>query len=126
MRRLLVGWAAISMMFAEKVAFDRVPDAVLDQRLEAVKKKNPARLETLKLLRETRLVVVMHALAPALVKTDMARALWESNEEGAAKMHALKRLGLPDDIASLAVFLCGNASSWMTGETVVIDGGTLL
>ena len=47
MRRLLVGWAAISVIFADKVAFDKVPDAVLDQRLEAVQKKNPARLQTL-------------------------------------------------------------------------------
>ena len=70
--------------------------------------------------------VRVNAVAPALVKTDMARALWEPNEGAAAKMHALKRLGLPDDIASLALFLCSNASSWMTGETVVIDGGTLL
>ena len=70
--------------------------------------------------------VRVNAVAPALVKTDMARALWEPNEDAAANMHALKRLGLPDDIASLALFLCSNASSWMTGETVVIDGGTLL
>ncbi len=47
MRRAPVFLAAISVLFAEKVAFDRVPDAVLDQRLEAVQKKNPARLALL-------------------------------------------------------------------------------
>jgi NAD(P)-dependent dehydrogenase (short-subunit alcohol dehydrogenase family) len=67
--------------------------------------------------------VRVNAVAPALVKTDMARALWEPNEAAAARGHALGRLGEPDDIASLALFLCSGASSWITGETVVIDGG---
>lgn len=70
--------------------------------------------------------VRVNALAPGLVKTDMARALWEPNEAAAARGHALQRLGVPDDIASLALFLCSDASSWMTGETVVIDGGSLV
>jgi NAD(P)-dependent dehydrogenase (short-subunit alcohol dehydrogenase family) len=38
-------------------------------------------------------------------------------------MHPLARLGVPDDIASAALFLCSGASSWMTGEVVVVDGG---
>lgn len=67
--------------------------------------------------------VRVNAVAPALVKTDMARALWEPNEEAAAKMHALGRLGVPDDIAAAALFLCSDAASWMTGEVIVIDGG---
>jgi NAD(P)-dependent dehydrogenase (short-subunit alcohol dehydrogenase family) len=67
--------------------------------------------------------VRVNAVAPALVKTDMARALWEPNEEGMARAHPLGRLGLPDDIASAALFLVSDASSWMTGETVVVDGG---
>ncbi len=67
--------------------------------------------------------VRVNALAPALVKTEFARALWEPNEEGSAKAHALGRLGTPDDIASLALFLCSDASSWMTGEVSLIDGG---
>ena len=64
-----------------------------------------------------------NAIAPGLVRTDFARALWEPNEEGSAKAHALGRLGTPDDIASLALFLCSDASSWMTGEVSLIDGG---
>jgi NAD(P)-dependent dehydrogenase (short-subunit alcohol dehydrogenase family) len=67
--------------------------------------------------------VRVNALAPGLVKTDMARALWEPNEEGMARTHPLHRLGVPDDIAKAALFLCSDASSWITGETVVIDGG---
>ncbi len=67
--------------------------------------------------------VRVNAVAPALVKTDMARALWEPNETAMARMHPLGRLGVPDDIASAALFLVSDASSWMTGETVVVDGG---
>jgi NAD(P)-dependent dehydrogenase (short-subunit alcohol dehydrogenase family) len=65
----------------------------------------------------------VNAVAPGLVKTDMARALWEPNEDAMARMHALGRLGVPDDIASAALFLVSDASSWMTGEVVVVDGG---
>jgi NAD(P)-dependent dehydrogenase (short-subunit alcohol dehydrogenase family) len=67
--------------------------------------------------------VRVNAIAPGLVKTDMARALWEPNEEAMARAHALGRLGVPDDIASGALFLCSDASSWLTGEVLVVDGG---
>jgi NAD(P)-dependent dehydrogenase (short-subunit alcohol dehydrogenase family) len=67
--------------------------------------------------------VRVNAIAPALVKTDMARALWEPNEEAMARSHALGRLGVPDDIASGALFLISDASAWMTGEVLVVDGG---
>ncbi|HUI49456.1 MAG TPA: SDR family oxidoreductase [Acidimicrobiia bacterium] len=67
--------------------------------------------------------VRVNAIAPALVKTDMARALWEPNEEAMARSHALGRLGVPDDIASGALFLISEASSWLTGEVLVVDGG---
>jgi 3-oxoacyl-[acyl-carrier protein] reductase len=67
--------------------------------------------------------VRVNAVAPGLVKTDMARALWEPNEAGIAKAHALGRIGVPDDIASAALFLVTDASSWLTGEVLVVDGG---
>jgi len=65
-------------------------------------------------------------IAPGLVKTDMARALWEPNEDAMARHMPVGRLGVPEDIANAAVFLCSDAASWITGTTVVIDGGALL
>jgi NAD(P)-dependent dehydrogenase (short-subunit alcohol dehydrogenase family) len=65
-------------------------------------------------------------LAPGLVKTDMARALWEPNEATMARHTPLGRLGEPIDIANAAVFLCSDHASWITGTTLVIDGGALL
>jgi len=65
-------------------------------------------------------------IAPGLVKTDMARALWEPNEEAIARHTPVGRLGVPDDIANAAVFLCSDAASWITGTTLVVDGGALL
>lgn len=70
--------------------------------------------------------VRVNALAPGLVKTDMARALWESNEPAIAGHVPLRRLGEPVDIANGAVFLASDAASWITGTTLVIDGGMLL
>ena len=70
--------------------------------------------------------VRVNAIAPGLVKTDMARALWEANEEGIAKMVPMKRLGEPEDIAHAATFLASDAASWITGDTLVVDGGMLL
>lgn len=67
--------------------------------------------------------VRVNAVAPGLVKTDMARALWEPNEAAMARTHALGRLGVPDDIAGAALFLCSDAASWLTGEYLVVDGG---
>ena len=65
----------------------------------------------------------VNAIAPGLVKTDMARALWEPNEQAMARAHALGRLGVPDDIASGALFLLSDSASWLTGEVLVVDGG---
>ncbi len=70
--------------------------------------------------------VRVNAVLPGLVKTDMARALWERGEEAAAAHVPMKRLGVPDDIAAAAVFLCSDAASWITGTTLVVDGGMLL
>lgn len=70
--------------------------------------------------------VRVNAIAPGLVRTDMARALWEPNEDAANRMQPLGRIGEPQDIASAALYLASDASSWMTGETIVLDGGTLI
>ncbi|CAN5850953.1 SDR family oxidoreductase [soil metagenome] len=70
--------------------------------------------------------VRVNAIAPGLVKTDMARALWEPAEERIAAHLPLRRLGQPDDIAGAALFLASDASSWITGHTLVVDGGALV
>jgi len=70
--------------------------------------------------------VRVNAIAPGLVKTDFARALWEPNEAGSAAMMPLKRLGEPVDIGNAAVFLASDEASWITGHNLVIDGGLLL
>lgn len=70
--------------------------------------------------------VRVNALCPGLVKTDMARALWESGEDAISQMIPLHRLGEPEDIARAALFLASDASSWTTGTCIVVDGGMLL
>ncbi|HAS11874.1 MAG TPA: 3-oxoacyl-ACP reductase [Acidimicrobiaceae bacterium] len=70
--------------------------------------------------------VRVNAIAPGLVKTDMAKALWETGEEQIAKRTPLHRLGEPEDIANAALFLASELSSWMTGHTLVVDGGALI
>jgi NAD(P)-dependent dehydrogenase (short-subunit alcohol dehydrogenase family) len=69
--------------------------------------------------------VRVNALAPGLVKTEFARALWESAEESIADRMPLRRLGEAEDIANAALFLCSDAASWITGHTLVIDGGAM-
>jgi NAD(P)-dependent dehydrogenase (short-subunit alcohol dehydrogenase family) len=68
--------------------------------------------------------VRVNCIAPGLVKTHLARALWENNEEQISKYMPLGRLGEPEDIAQAAVFLAGDTAAWMTGQTLVIDGGS--
>jgi NAD(P)-dependent dehydrogenase (short-subunit alcohol dehydrogenase family) len=70
--------------------------------------------------------VRVNALAPGLVKTDFARALWERSEDQIAARLPLGRLGEPDDIAKAALFLASDAASWLTGQVLVIDGGALV
>ena len=70
--------------------------------------------------------VRVNAIAPGLVKTDFARALWEPAEDQVAKSMPMKRLGEPEDIAGAALFLASEAASWITGITLVVDGGGLL
>jgi 3-oxoacyl-[acyl-carrier protein] reductase len=67
--------------------------------------------------------VRVNAIAPAVVKTVFAKALYESKEAEVAARYPLKRLGVPDDTSKLAAFLLSDDASWITGQTVVIDGG---
>lgn len=68
--------------------------------------------------------VRVNCLAPGLVKTDLARALWESFGDQIAANLPLRRLGEPEDIANLAAFVLSAQASWLTGQVIAIDGGT--
>jgi NAD(P)-dependent dehydrogenase (short-subunit alcohol dehydrogenase family) len=72
--------------------------------------------------------VRVNCIAPGLVRTDFARALWESPEIYAATItkYPLRRIGEPDEIAGAAVFLASAAGSFITGQTLVIDGGATI
>ncbi len=67
--------------------------------------------------------VRVNALAPGLVTTEFARALWERAGDAIALRLPLRRLGTVEDVANCALFLCSDAASWVTGETLVVDGG---
>jgi NAD(P)-dependent dehydrogenase (short-subunit alcohol dehydrogenase family) len=67
----------------------------------------------------------VNAVAPAVVKTKFATALYSSGEEKTAEPYPMKRLGEPEDIASVVGFLVSDKAGWMTGETVRVDGGIL-
>lgn len=67
--------------------------------------------------------VRVNAVAPGLVKTRFARALWEGNEERISNNIPLGRLGEPDDIATAILFLASESASWITGQVLVVDGG---
>jgi NAD(P)-dependent dehydrogenase (short-subunit alcohol dehydrogenase family) len=70
--------------------------------------------------------VRVNAIAPGLVKTDFARALWEPDEAQVAARMPLGRLGDPADVANAALFLASDLASWITGQTLVVDGGALV
>jgi NAD(P)-dependent dehydrogenase (short-subunit alcohol dehydrogenase family) len=67
--------------------------------------------------------VRVNAIAPGLVKTYFARVLWENFGEAVERRLPLRRIGDPDDVARVALFLASDAASWMTGAVVVVDGG---
>ncbi|OBG72408.1 MULTISPECIES: SDR family oxidoreductase [unclassified Mycobacterium] len=70
--------------------------------------------------------VRVNAIAPGVVRTRLAEALWKDNEDPLASSIALGRIGEPADVAAAVAFLVSDAASWITGETMVIDGGLLL
>lgn len=69
--------------------------------------------------------VRVNAVAPAVVKTKFARALYEDHEAEVAASYPLQRLGAPDDVGAAARFLLSDEASWITGETLVLDGGVV-
>lgn len=68
----------------------------------------------------------VNAVAPGLVKTELSRILWEGREKDIAPAVPLERLGTPHDIAAAVLFLASSASAWITGQTLVVDGGALV
>lgn len=70
--------------------------------------------------------VRVNSIAPAVVKTKFAQALYEGREEEAAAAYPLGRLGVPSDIGGAAAFLTSSQADWITGQTLVVDGGILL
>jgi NAD(P)-dependent dehydrogenase (short-subunit alcohol dehydrogenase family) len=68
----------------------------------------------------------VNAIAPAVVKTQFARALYAADEAGAAAAYPLGRLGVPEDVAAAAAFLASQDAAWITGQTLVLDGGASL
>ncbi|MEU6814299.1 SDR family oxidoreductase [Streptomyces sp. NPDC046860] len=70
--------------------------------------------------------VRVNAIAPAVVKTKFAEALYEGREAEAAAAYPLGRLGVPSDIGGAAAFLTSAQSDWVTGQTLVVDGGIFL
>lgn len=67
----------------------------------------------------------VNAIAPGVTRTDFARALWEdpAAEQGVKNVTPLRRIGEPEDIAGTAVLLASKAGAWITGQSIVIDGG---
>jgi NAD(P)-dependent dehydrogenase (short-subunit alcohol dehydrogenase family) len=72
--------------------------------------------------------VRVNCIAPGLIRTDFARALWENPEALAARNAEtpLRRIGEPDEIAGAAVFLASKAGSFVTGQAIVVDGGVTI
>lgn len=72
--------------------------------------------------------VRVNCIAPGLIRTDFARALWENPQTlQLVTMHTpMQRIGEPEEIAGAAVFLASRASSFMTGQAIIVDGGSTI
>lgn len=69
--------------------------------------------------------VRVNCIAPGLIQTDFAKYLWENPEvlKVTVEPNPMKRIGQPDEIAGTAVYLCSPAAAYVTGQTLVVDGG---
>lgn len=72
--------------------------------------------------------VRVNCIAPGLIKTDFARALWENPDtlKAVTRHTPLRRIGEPEEIAGAAVYLASPASTFMTGQTMIVDGGSTI
>jgi len=70
----------------------------------------------------------INTIAPGLVKTDFAKALWDDPKylEKRLQTAPLRRIGEPDDIGGIAVLLAGKAGAFITGQTIIADGGVTI
>jgi NAD(P)-dependent dehydrogenase (short-subunit alcohol dehydrogenase family) len=70
----------------------------------------------------------VNCIAPAIIKTDFARALWENPDiyKMAVESYPLGRIGEPSEVAGVAVMLAAKAGSFITGQTIVVDGGSMI
>jgi 3-oxoacyl-[acyl-carrier protein] reductase len=78
---------------------------------------------TKQLARELAPAVRVNAVAPATIKTDFAKAKFEGREGELAKQYPLERLGTPEEVADAVALLCEGRIGWVTGQTIVLDGG---
>lgn len=81
---------------------------------------------TLQLAAELAPGIRVNAVAPAVVKTAFARALYEADEAAAGAQYPLKRLGAVEDVAGPVAFLLSDDAAWITGQTLPIDGGATM
>jgi 3-oxoacyl-[acyl-carrier protein] reductase len=71
--------------------------------------------------------VLVNAVAPGFIATDMSEAVRNmAGEDNLKKLIPVRRLGTPDDIANVVLFLCGPASAYVTGQVITVDGGLSL
>lgn len=69
--------------------------------------------------------VRMNCIAPGYIDTDMMRAVGEEKYQSAIARHPMNRMADPDEIATVAAFLCTDDSSWVSGQTIMVSGGAI-